>query len=79
MRFMGKIATARDIGNYAAGFIVRINTIPLWAASLAFDALETFQQNKHRDFIDFITNPKFYREYQGSKEAQSVGYKDYKK
>lgn len=44
MPFDGKIASARDIGNYAAGYVAGVHGISWEWARLAFDALETKQR-----------------------------------
>lgn len=38
-------ASARDIGNIAAGFIAGVNGLSWGISRMAFDALESFQHN----------------------------------
>jgi hypothetical protein len=44
MPLNGKVASARDIGNYAAGYIAGENGFSWGASRLAFDALESIQK-----------------------------------
>lgn len=42
----GKIASARDIGNYAAGYVAGDNGLSWETARLGFDGLESYQQGR---------------------------------
>jgi len=44
MKFNEKIASARDIGNYGAGFVAGNNGLDWGTARIGFDALESYQQ-----------------------------------
>ena len=44
MLFDGKIASARDLGNYAAGFVAGDNGLSWGMSRLGFDGLESYQQ-----------------------------------
>jgi RHS repeat-associated protein len=44
MSFNGKIASARDIGNYAAGYVAGVKGFSWGSSRLAFDALESYQK-----------------------------------
>ena len=61
------IASARDIGNFAAGYIAGKNDLPWAVARLGFDALETWQhiwrQHKYGFFIE--GNPTQYAQKTG--------------
>ena len=41
------IASARDIGNYAAGYVAGSHGLTWWAARMGFDTLETMQNKWH--------------------------------
>lgn len=66
----GKIfyASARDIGNFSAGYIAGIKGFSWEFARSVFDALETIQNN--HSFLNF----KFYEEPQVSQRAQKIGH-----
>lgn len=44
MSFSGKVASARDIGNYAAGYVAGVHGMGWGASRVAFDALESYQK-----------------------------------
>jgi len=46
MLFDGKIASARDLGNYAAGYVAGDNGLSWSTARMGFDGLESYQQGK---------------------------------
>lgn len=45
MSFSGQVASARDIGNYSAGYVAGIHSMSWGASRGAFDALETYQNS----------------------------------
>jgi hypothetical protein len=60
--FDGKISSARDIGNYGAGFVAGIKGLSWLEARAGFDALETYQRRKMAT------------EGQPTKRAEAAGY-----
>jgi len=68
MIFNGYIASARDIGNVAAGFIAAKSSINWHSTRFAFDLLETIQ------YINNNGNLKFMTEGAASQSAQSIGF-----
>ena len=71
--FDGKIATARDIGNYAAGYVAGVHGISWKSARLAFDALETKQKV---GFWQTVRHYPYNRVIEGqpTQQAQYKGY-----
>ncbi len=74
MSFEGKIASARDVGNYAAGYVAGKYGFSWGASRFAFDALETKQQK------GFVSTLLYYplnrvREGAPSQNAQYSGHK----
>ncbi len=68
MIFNGYIASGRDIGNVAAGFIAAKSGINWHSTRFAFDLLETIQ------YINNNRNLKFMTEGAASQSAQSIGF-----
>lgn len=46
MLFNGKVASARDIGNYAAGYVAGVHGLGWGTSRFAFDALQTKQEKE---------------------------------
>ena len=68
------IASARDIGNFAAGYMAGINDIPWGVSRIPFDMLETWQHEK-----DNITNRNWqqinwHQEGKTTQYSQAMGY-----
>ena len=61
------IASARDVGNFAAGFITGKKNLSWRMGRAAFDSLETISQNIHG-------NRGYFAEGQPSQLAQRFGY-----
>ena len=73
MPFDGKIASARDIGNYAAGYVAGVHGISWESARLAFDALETMQKVGFWQTVRHYPNNRII-EGQPTQQAQYKGY-----
>lgn len=71
MPFKNTIATARDIGNYAAGYVAGSYAIPWIFTRATFDTLEAYQHRNESDFNIF----KSYIESNTSQSAQWQGFK----
>ena len=74
MPFDGKIASARDIGNYAAGYVAGVHGISWESARFAFDALQTKQDKGLLPTILFYPFNRI-EEGQPTQRAQYKGYK----
>lgn len=75
------VASARDIGNIAAGYISAKNHLPWKVARFGFDALETKQKNNYSipELILHYSMAKTINiEGKGSQAAQYFGFKMYK-
>ena len=69
MPFKGKIASARDVGDYAAGYVAGTYGFSWPLTRMVFDVFETYQKNIHSN------DPfKFYTECKTSISAQFAGY-----
>ena len=68
MMFNGFIASGRDIGNVAAGFIAAKNSISWQNTRLTFDLLETIQHINNNGKLKFMT------EGPASQSAQLIGF-----
>ncbi|MCF2489883.1 DUF6443 domain-containing protein [Dyadobacter sp. CY347] len=64
MSYKGKVASARDIGNFGAGYIAGRNGLGWSIARLGFDALESYQQSA------------FTREGEPTQHAQKIGFSE---
>ena len=53
MSFNGKVASARDIGNYSAGYVAGVNGFDWGSSRFAFDALQTKQEKGTWSTISF--------------------------
>ncbi|MGP1500491.1 MAG: RHS repeat domain-containing protein [Bergeyella cardium] len=73
MPFQGKIASARDIGNFAAGYIAGIYGLSWNQARFGFDALETRQIRGIIETIQFYPFNKV-SEGQPTQRAERAGY-----
>lgn len=73
MPFNGQIASARDIGNYAAGYVAGVHGISWESARLAFDALETMQKVGFWQTVRHYPNNRII-EGQPTQQAQYKGY-----
>ncbi len=67
------IASARDIGNYAAGYVAGVHGISWESARLAFDALETMQKVGFWQTVRHYPNNRII-EGQPTQQAQYKGY-----
>ncbi|KWW26687.1 MAG: hypothetical protein AUK64_2471, partial [bacterium P201] len=74
MPFDGKIASARDIGNYAAGYVAGGHGISWESARFAFDALQTKQDKGVLSTLLFYPFNRI-EEGQPTQRAQYKGYK----
>ena len=73
MSFEGKVASARDIGNYAAGYVAGTHGFSWGATQLAFDALETIQVKGMRNTVWYYPLNRV-REGQSTRRAERAGY-----
>jgi len=73
MPFEDKIASARDIGNYGAGFVAGKNVIPWFASRLAFDALESHQSIQRKGGLKTEGQPS----QQAQRAGHNAGYQSY--
>ncbi|MNH20298.1 hypothetical protein D3C79_800600 [compost metagenome] len=71
MIFEGKLASARDIGNYAAGYVAAKNGMAWATARFGFDALQTKQENKTWNVLRW---KKWAIEGQPTQRAQRSGH-----
>ncbi|WP_143961163.1 RHS repeat domain-containing protein [Litoribacter populi] len=73
MSFQGKIASARDIGNYSAGYVAGIHGMGWGASRFAFDALQTKQEKGTWSTIMFYPFNRV-REGQPTHRAEEEGH-----
>jgi hypothetical protein len=73
MSFNGKVASARDVGNYAAGYVSGKHGFSWGSSRFAFDALETKQAKGTWNTVLFYPFNRV-REGQPSQRAQRAGH-----
>jgi hypothetical protein len=75
MSFNGKIASARDIGNYAAGYVAGKSGFSWNSSRFAFDALQTKQDKGTWNTVLFYPFNRV-KEGQPTQRAERIGYND---
>nr|MBW0161513.1 hypothetical protein [Sediminibacterium sp.] len=75
MSFNGKIASARDIGNYSAGYVTGVNGFNWNSSRFAFDALETKQAKGTWNTVLYYPFNRV-SEGQPSQQAQRAGHNE---
>ncbi|WP_430613555.1 hypothetical protein [Flavobacterium sp. JP2137] len=73
MSFNGKVASARDIGNYSAGYVAGVNGFDWGSSRFAFDALQTKQEKGTWSTISFYPLNRV-REGQPTQRAERAGH-----
>lgn len=73
MSFNGKVASARDIGNYAAGYVAGVHGYDWGISRFAFDALQTKQEKGKWNTILFYPFNRV-REGQPTQQAERAGH-----
>ena len=74
------IASARDIGNFAAGYMARANGVPYWMARIGFDMYQSLQATGKANYVANVSygyyEPllKIEVEGQSTKFAQKAGW-----
>ncbi len=63
----GKVGSARDFGNVAAGIVAGRHSLPWGIARLGFDGLQTYQEGTWRD-------KQWSTEGEPTQKAQKIGY-----
>lgn len=73
MSFEGKIASARDIGNYSAGYVAGVHSFSWEASRFALDALQTKQEKGTWNTVLFYPFNRV-KEGQPTQQAQRAGH-----